>query len=575
MTTGRCEHVLLTVLGTRTESARYALDDRDTEAQIAPVALFELLPEPERPDTVSALCTPKAKQKSWPLLEQALCGRCSTQPIDVPNGETQEDVREFLNAVTAAIPEQVNLTVDLTHGFRHLSFLTYLAVLYLAALRGVRICGAYYGLLHEKPACSPFLDLRPLLELPRWIHALETLRDTGSTLPMAGILRDGPGGQPARDNARDLSGLSEAYLAGLPMELGWQAQNVLTQRLQPLQRLLRRDHQLPLSGKLIGLIGDILKPIALSTPPTGSGWKRRVPLSSNELQRQAAIIDRLLERHNVATALRLLREWTVSWVIWQRAPNNDWLKRDVRQAAENLLHAIRAIGNDIELRDRLSEEQVELGRFWGDLAEVRNAYAHHGMRGDDLVRDQTIAPLRSHVLSLWNRSLRTCPSLDLSLGNSPGGRVLVSPIGLRPGVLFSAVHACRATHNSDPEECLVICSSATEGRIAEALQHAGYGGRVMPLRLDDAFGGSSEIPPMVREARQHLIGAGEVLVNVTGGTTLMGLAADELAAAARALACPVRRFGLIDHRPAPQQDADPYQAGEPFWLDTGKEMNDN
>ena len=108
----------------------------------------------------------------------------------------------------------------MTHGLRHFAFLTYVAVLYLAALRSVRIRAAYYGMLNRHPSPSQFLDLRPLLDLPRWVHALEVLRDTGSTLPMATTLRDGPDSQPARDSARDLTALSEAYLSSLPLEFG-------------------------------------------------------------------------------------------------------------------------------------------------------------------------------------------------------------------------------------------------------------------------------------------------------------------------------------------------------------------
>ncbi len=106
------------------------------------------------------------------------------------------------NAVT--VSGEVDLTVDVTHGYRHFSFLTYIGVLYLAALRGVRVRGAYYGLLRSD-APSPFLDLRPLLALPRWIHALEVVRETGSTLPLAEALDGGAQDRSAtaRDIARD------------------------------------------------------------------------------------------------------------------------------------------------------------------------------------------------------------------------------------------------------------------------------------------------------------------------------------------------------------------------------------
>jgi hypothetical protein len=56
-------------------------------------------------------------------------------------------------------------------------------------------------------------------------------------------------------------------------------------------------------------------------------------------------------------------------------------------------------------------------------------------------------------------------------------------------------------------------------------------------------------------------------VNITGGTTLMGLTAEKLASKARELPCEVRRLGLIDSRPPEQQRTDPYQEGEPLWLD--------
>jgi len=145
---------------------------------------------------------------------------------------------------------------------------------------------------------------------------------------------------------------------------------------------------------------------------------------------------------------------------------------------------------------------------------------------------------------------------------------------MRPGVLFSALQACRASGSGDnPTKCLVICSRDTEGLITEAAGQAGYEGAVKPMLLGDAFGGNQEIERLVKEAKKHLIGADEVLVNVTGGTTLMGLTAEALANAARELSCPVRRFGLIDKRPPNEQDDDPYQVGEPFWLDSAEKSD--
>ena len=388
-----------------------------------------------------------------------------------------------------------------------------------------------------------------------------------------GTSLDGPDGQPARDNARNLGHLSEAYLSAFPLELGWQARNFLDHRAKPLRRLLRNDHRLPLAEKLIERLEKNLEPLALTESISGEGWKRSVRLSKDELIRQAGLVDDLLGRESYATALRMMREWLVSWAIYQQAPDGEWLNREVRQRAERLLHAINAIGRDPELCGGLAEEQRHLGRLWGDLAEVRNAYAHHGMRSDDLVRGGKIVATRDRVLTFWSDSLRSCPGLSLSLGGSPRGRVLISPVGLRPGVLFSAVQAVRETgKGEEPSLCLVICSRETETIIAEAFERTDFAGTWEPVVLEDPFGGGrAEIERAVKAARGFFIGVDEVLVNVTGGTTLMGLAAEAMAAEARSLACPVRRFGLIDRRPPGQQEMDPYQTGEPFWLDPAEE----
>jgi hypothetical protein len=73
---------------------------------------------------------------------------------------------------------------------------------------------------------------------------------------------------------------------------------------------------------------------------------------------------------------------------------------------------------------------------------------------------------------------------------------------------------------------------------------------------------------VVKAAAAHLLEGPEVFVNLTGGTTLMGLAVERIAGEARRLGRPVRRFGLIDRRTREEQQADPFQTAEPYWLDS-------
>ncbi len=566
------DHVLLTVLGTAPCAARYRLENREVEKPLAPLALYDLLAHDHRPGRVAALCTPEAQRKSWPTLKAALDGRCQTELVRVCGGDTPEKINAFMEQAAEAVGDKADITIDVTHGFRHFSFLTYLVVLYVSALRGVRVRGAWYGLLRENGP-SPFLDLRGLLELPRWLHALRALNDTGSAQPLAAILRSDSREPSAKKMADDLARMSDAYLSGIPLELGRQAGLVCKQHIKPLRKLISNDYRLPLGDELVGRISDFLRPLAL--PVAGNEWKSQVPLNECELKRQARHIDDLLDRGHVATALGLMNEWTVSWVLWARGPRDKWLDYPGgRHGAAKLLDAIEAVGRDGAFREHLGEEQQRLGTYWERLRKLRNGYAHHGMRPQVLVGDPEASKNLNHVLRYWKETLRNCPVMQLPLGMQPGRHILVSPIGMRPGVLFSALQAYRNDGDGrEPDLCLVICSHETAGRIAEAADRAGYRGAVERLCLNDPYGDQSEIERLAKAARCHFVGAVDVVINVTGGTTLMGLVAEAVAGAARGLACPVQRFGLIDRRTAAEQERDPWRAGQTFWLD--KRDNDD
>ena len=561
----KTEHVLLTVLGNSPQQTLYSFNEREWEAKVAPIALFQLLPEHERPDRVLALCTPAAKQVSWPLLEKGLGQLCRTEVVDVSGAATQAGINDFVAAIASAVPPNADLTVDVTHGFRHFSFLTYVGVLYLAALRGVSVRGAYYGMLNSDTP-SPFLDLRPLLELPRWVHALQVQRDTGSALPIAEALGSERNSSWSHKITQDLRSLSEAYLSGLPLELGQTAHEIRRTRLKPLKRGLKSEHSLPLADELVAQLGETLEHYMLPEPSSGEGWKKRVKLTKDELTRQARVIDSLLRHRNTATALRLMSEWAISWVVWRSGGSDEWLDYGkVRHVAAGRLGAMGRLAKSPNQAAKLTTEQHALGKFWNQISGLRNGYAHQGMRGEVLVGSkQQSDKNRRDVLGYWNDTLKSAPRFSLDLGPS-GKVVLVTPVGLRPGVLFSAIQACRMT--DEPTLCLVICSEQTEGSIAEALGQAEYDGRIERLQMKDAFsGGVEEIERLAEAAVEHLVGA-SVRVNVTGGTTLMGLATEQIAGKARQLACPVRRFGLIDRRSPSEQDEDPYQPGRPFWLD--------
>ena len=438
------EHLLLTVLGTKPREALYTFDGRKERAQLAPVALLKLLAPADRPNRILAICTPEAEGDSWQLLKVALDDQYTVEAVKVPSGETQDVVNDCLAKVTAGIPADVDLTVDITHGLRHHSFLTYVAVLYLAALRGVRVRGAYYGMFKGKDQDSPFFDLRPLLELPNWIYAIQVLRDTGSALPLADALHAGAGTPVSRDiagrleardgllrsepdslsagdfAARDLLLLSEAHLSGLPLELGYRAHTILQRerssengtgseqfnRVWSLKTLWK-DLHMPMADELVDRFKEILEPFELKQRSHMCSWKSEVQLDQDELTRQARIIDYHLQRLNFSIALGLMQEWTVSWVAWWSKRRGNWLNyHAVRKPVEEKL-------DGFEQNDPNTKEH-KLGEFWRKLKSLRNGTHHHGMRENVLVGSEKILGEMGTVLGFWNETLRSCPDFSRS-----------------------------------------------------------------------------------------------------------------------------------------------------------------
>lgn len=141
-------------------------------------------------------------------------------------------------------------------------------------------------------------------------------------------------------------------------------------------------------------------------------------------------------------------------------------------------------------------------------------------------------------------------------------RLLVTPLGLSPGVVFSSVHLTR------PTTLLVITSAAGQRQLDAALERAGAQPRRIVRTMADPHTGFREADGLLdAEVRVALQAADEVLVNITGGTTAMQYVVQRIAEASRELGVPTRVFALVDRRPAAVQQADPYVLGEIVWLD--------
>ena len=141
------------------------------------------------------------------------------------------------------------------------------------------------------------------------------------------------------------------------------------------------------------------------------------------------------------------------------------------------------------------------------------------------------------------------------------GTLLVSPLGLSRGLLYSALHHVR------PGSLLVISSPDAAACLDEIMEKAGWCGNRMIRLMQDPHTGFNELESFSKDIVTVIMQADEVVVNITGGTTAMQHIVQQIAGYAEELGRLVRRVALADRRSSQEQRDDPYVPGEMIRLD--------
>ena len=564
-------HILLANMGAnKPRDTTYQLDQDQCASQFSAIALWKLLPEERRPGEILYLLTPEAAAASKEqIIAEASEADVAVRFIDLPGNEVPDDSREFLERVAEEIPEGCQLTLDVTQGLRHHAFLFYALALYLGTFRDVEIAGAWYcrwEISREESVARPFIDLKPVLDLAYWFHAIAMFRETGSLRQIASRMREG--------DLRTLADqLSFFFLNGMPLEAGNVAFRLVS---RASEEPMITD--IPLADQLHQVLLREIRPLAgcqfEPNPRDQQASKKRMPLTEDELDRQAHFIDRYFQTGQLNLAFGLLREWLVNRLAMQFGVM-PWLDRQNRESIE---HRLGGLGEVIRakdptdpskkryrhqaIRELLTGDQKDWGKRWNRVADIRNALQHHGMK------PAAFEPHRADIEAARKEWEQRAGWPELSHFGGGRGKLLICPIGLTPGVLYSAI--ARTT----PHRVVVVCSEQSGEWIDEAVAQAkaSVSGELqvelMRLQMRDIHRGVGEFHDLVNTAAQWLYDADEIAACLTGGTTLMGVLVTRLAdRASREYQRPVRQFVLIDSRLPEQQRDDPWQLGDIHYLD--------
>lgn len=134
----------------------------------------------------SAAVGPDLLQQARSLVEQRL--GCSVDLRLIPYGQDGEEQIGILQAIAQA-DLKGRVTIDLTHGFRHLAALGLLSAFFLERLARLDVAGLYYGALDmTRDGITPVVRLDGLLAIQRWIDALDRFDQSGDYGVFADLL---------------------------------------------------------------------------------------------------------------------------------------------------------------------------------------------------------------------------------------------------------------------------------------------------------------------------------------------------------------------------------------------------
>jgi CRISPR-associated DxTHG motif protein len=382
--------IIVTALGTGDyKNTKYVWGDYPPcETNLFPVALAKWL----KPSEMRVLLTPVAKEHpNWKTLQSQLKGKVRLDPIDIPQGGSEEELWALFSRLTQELPSKDEVVLDITHGFRSLPFVAMLAATFLRIANDVKIRHIVYGAFEAKDedGAVPVFDLTPLVELLEWASATDRFLATGDARRIAEFLeakqdalhRSPPASGKPPTKLQSLAGalrkLSEAEATAQARQVTERAASVVTQ----MDNMQDDLEYLPLPFKVLTE--------KIRHEAEGLAWADGEKPSAEALDRHLALLKTYSDRGQVIQGLLLAREWVVSKVCVDLG--KDWIRdRDHVENALNVYARTRRSHNGErtseagDLADRLRQlPYIELLRgAWDKLVDPRNSVAHCGMKDD-------------------------------------------------------------------------------------------------------------------------------------------------------------------------------------------------
>ena len=412
---------MITFLGaTRAYETTYVMPDgREHTAPFCGVALSRFYPDSD----ILVFVTQDARKRHYDRFEALTEDyAASVTPVNISDGRNEEELWRIFRAVVDHVANGEQVLFDITHGFRSLPFLSFLAAAYLRVVKEIELKGVIYGNFEARdqsvvPNRAPVIDMTRFVGLLDWMIAADRFIRFGDAHDLAERLR------AAKPDYRQMKADPAIREQGNRLNQAARALDDVSLAL----RLLRPQEAMAASEQLQTRLGDGVegihayarpfRPLARQVTEAYSPLAMSKDAQAAEpvaaLARERRMVQWYLERRQYVQAMAVAREWIVSWAMTHLgfATFSDTKTRQKVEYAFGKANKQRqtrhgefddyAIAQDKNLRD-IPEIAVGLS-LYERIGGIRNDLLHAGKRPSPLSArkmEQKITSLCNELQSL-------------------------------------------------------------------------------------------------------------------------------------------------------------------------------
>jgi len=522
------------------------------ENTIFPLSLIRYYREvkPDEPLSVFFLLTQGAKEhRNWEKTQSVLERwkeewGLNYDTIDVPDDvESSEATLQLVKSMINVLESGDEVVLDVTHCFRDIPLTALVAALYIKEALDVKIQILYGKLNSVKTPDGKEInntetkDLTYVTKLTEWLFAARLFREYGYSKELGELTyqRNNEIRKENRGRPQKLSTM-KGYLTSLTNSLRLGSIRSLRTSVRWFLFAFEEDDSLIKEIHQYVPELDTLLPTILKRYDKIDTGMEEVSLNKAELDAERELMRFYLETKDINMALHLAREYLINIALYKEGLTDYVFDKDMREK----------VGRTINEK--------------GVIKEARNHVAHFGF--NDLNNLTDINTIEDHLMKLIDTDIdqlyKDIKENEKALEELP--YAVVSALGLTEGALYTILN-----HYS-PNLLVVVTSKQGVEILPNILEKVQFKGELHVVEVENPYGGKDEIKRVSKEVAGYLEDAKKVVINLTGGTTLLNYMLLKVGDQARHGKM-IKTVIAVDKRSYEEQKINPYIVGEVVELD--------